>query len=282
MNVLRSSESRALPVGMFIYGCATAIAALVWLVWAGLRGGFVIERGDGRLAAVVFALCMAPHTPLFGRAENYEPLFQFTKTRITFVRILLLLCFVNIFFWPLFVDRLFPLVLPSMALCSALFSALRWGLGVSNILPPSFLRLRATPSLARIARPALRELQRAPEVSFEEWSSGIAKLAQLISSESSLRQDWVEGNQSATTIADYVELHAEIFVQLESERCLKAYSARLGKEKLSAIKRFLDATHRFDEKFNEKPSLRDPRVLLSSAEWGRVRSAAAKLSAIAS
>jgi hypothetical protein len=172
-----------------------------------------------------------------------------------------------------------------MALYSALFSAIQWGLGVSNILPQSFLHFWATgglPPVARIARPVLRAFQRSPEVTFEEWSSGIAQIAELISSESSLRQAWVEGNRSAATISDYVELYAEIIVQLESERCLKAYSARLSKEKLRAMKRFVDATHRFDESFNEKLSMRDPKVLLSSAEWGQLRSAAAKLSAIAS
>jgi hypothetical protein len=98
MNVLKSSQRRAVPLGVFIYGCATAIAATVWLVWAGLSGGFAIDREDGWLASVVFAVYMAPHTPLLGRAENYEPLFHFTKTRIMFVRILLLMCFLNIFF----------------------------------------------------------------------------------------------------------------------------------------------------------------------------------------
>jgi hypothetical protein len=234
---------------------------------------------------LVFAVYAVPYALPLGRAENYEPLFRLTKARITFVRILILLSLVNIFFWPLFVRRLLLLALPSLALYSALFNVLQWGVGVSNILPERFLHFWVTgglPSLARIARPAVRVFQRAPDVSFEEWSSGIARIAQLISAESTLRQAWVDGNQSATTIADYVELYAEIFVQLESERCLKSYSSRLSKQKLSAVRLFLDATHRFDERFNEKPSLRDPSVLLSSAEWGQVRNAAVKLSAVAS
>jgi len=282
MNALnRVGRRHPIPSGMFAYGCATAIAAAVWQVWAGRNGGFTIQPRDGWLTAVVFAAYIAPFAlrPNAPPARDWAPLFCPTAMRIAIARGLLFLGFVNMLFWPLFMPQLFALVLPSFALLSALFNALKWALGVQNIYPGSGVRFWSTggPILSGIARPVLRALRRAPKISFEEWFSGIAAVARLISSEYSLRLAWIDKDQSVTTIADYVELHAEIFVQLESERCLKAYGERLSEKELRALRRFLDVAHRFDETFNSRPVLRDPKVLLGSAEWELVRKSAANL-----
>jgi hypothetical protein len=264
---------------MFIYGCATAVAAAAWLVWGFLNGGFVIQQKDGWLAGVVFAIYIAPVIGLnVSRRLEWEPLFQPTLGRITAVRAGLILAFANFLFWPLFVPQLFALLLPSFALLSATVNALDSAFLIANIFPGiARFRTGQVSAISQITRPVVRLFERAPEVGFEEWSDGISKLARLISDESSLHQAWIEKNRSVTTIEDYVELHAEIFVLLESERCLKAYAGRLSASRLRAIRRFLDAIHRFDKYFNAELSLRDSKILLSSSEWGRVRNAAAKL-----
>jgi hypothetical protein len=264
---------------MLVYGCATAVAAAAWLVWGFLNSGFAIQHKDGWLAAIVFAIYIAPVVGLkVSRRSEWEPLFQPTPGKITAARAGLILAFANFLVWPLFVPQLFALLLPSFALLSATVNALDSAFLMANIFPGiARFRTGQVSAISQITRPVFRLFERAPELGFEEWSDGISKLARLISHESSLRQAWIEKNRSVTTIEDYVELHSEIFVQLESERCLKAYAGRLSSSRLRAIRRFLDAIHKFDKYFNAKPSLRDSKILLSSTEWGHVRNAASKL-----
>jgi hypothetical protein len=232
----------------------------------GIPERWVCDPAERRVAGRrCFAIYIAPVVGLnVSRRSEWEPLFQPTPGRITAARAGLTLAFANFQFWPLFVPQLFALLLPSFALLSATVNALDSAFLMANILPGiARFRTGQGSAISQITRP-VRLFERAPEMGFEEWSDGIAALARLISDEPSLHQAWIEKKRSMPKIEDYVELHAEIFVQLESERCLKAYAGRLSAKRLRAIRKFLDAIHRFDRYFNADASLRDPKILLSS------------------
>lgn len=160
-----------------------------------------------------------------------------------------------------------------MALFGATFNGVNWAFRMENVFTPGIVKFwtaGGVPLLVPILKPLIRAFQGPPEVSFEEWRAGINQLTPLISDRSSLYRAWVDGDRSVTQIEDYIELHAEIFVILKSERCVKAYRKRLSPPLFRALRRFLDGLQKFDNAFNDTPSWRDPKVLLSSPEWAGV------------
>lgn len=112
-----------------------------------------------------------------------------------------------------------------MALFGATLNALNWAFRMDNVFSPRIVRFFAagfTPLLAPVLKLVFRAFQSPPEVSLDEWLAGMGRLSRLMANRSFLRQAWVDGDRSVTPIEDYIELWAEIFVILESDRCISS------------------------------------------------------------
>ena len=266
---------RTLAQAMFIYGCITATGAVGWFVWALWRRGFDIPREYAWLAAAIFAIYFMPFS-LFPGTNQSEPVLRVTSGRITVARLILVLGIANILFWPVFAARvgpdwLFALCLPAMAFWSAALNSLNRAFGAENVFTPGIVRPRS-PLVLPLVR-LVRSFQ-PPEVSFEEWRAGMVRLTTFISNPVALRNAWLDGDRTVTTIEDYIEFDAEVFVILESDRCMRAYAPMLNPATRRAMQRFLNQLRSFTARFRQRPAWRDANTLLSSKEWQGVRQAA--------
>jgi hypothetical protein len=115
-------------------------------------------------------------------------------------------------------------------------------------------------------------------ISFTTWLRQIGRTCRFLAEERKVKEAWVHGDTSATSIVSFDELYEQVFDDLDSDvfkEELEKYLPHDPATKLALVS-FLDALKRVDSAVTMKPELKEATALLNSVEWQEVKAAAQK------
>jgi hypothetical protein len=113
-------------------------------------------------------------------------------------------------------------------------------------------------------------------IAFDKWLPQIIDYCGFILDDEKLRRAWIDRDFSETSVTNFDELCEQIFDDLDADNLVVDFSSKLQKPDglQASIMEFLSSLHAVDFvcTLNQKPN--DVQMLLDSAQWQRVRSAA--------
>ncbi len=113
-------------------------------------------------------------------------------------------------------------------------------------------------------------------IAFDTWLPQIVDYCGFILDDEKLRRTWIGRNFSETSVTNFDELCEQIFDDLDADNLVVVFSSKLQKSDglQASIMEFLSSLHavEFVCALDQKP--KDVQMLLDSAQWRRVRSAA--------
>lgn len=110
----------------------------------------------------------------------------------------------------------------------------------------------------------------------DTWLPQIVGYCEWISDPVRLRDAWIDGDFSETSVTDFDELIGQVFGDLDADRSAAAFARRLPQcaHPLAEVSTFLSSLRAVESSRAKDPILREPTALLASAQWQSVRCAA--------
>lgn len=113
-------------------------------------------------------------------------------------------------------------------------------------------------------------------IPIDTWVTQIVGYGDLILNDAALRNAWIDGDRTTTSVTNFDELYEQIFDDLDSSAMEQEFE-RTGKAsegQLQSVKAFLQQILVVSKQIKMNPSLSDSAALLASGHWQGVVKAA--------
>lgn len=113
-------------------------------------------------------------------------------------------------------------------------------------------------------------------IDLQEWLRQIVGYTSFVLDQQLIREAWISGDHSKTSVTNFDELFEQVFDDLASQKMVQRFQRELPEEgqKNRAVNAFLNALLTVDAELNRRPELKDASSLLASPHWAGVREAA--------